>query len=111
MEITGIVGTLQENNTRSRLLAFRLSPNMKRLIEQAPDDELVVRLNDKYDYIASALEIQVWSADYARFKISEKLQIPVSERSEYIKKVVSIIKNSGLIDRAYSTTTHATLVP
>ncbi len=106
MEITGIVGTLQENNTRSRLLAFRLSPNMKRLIEQAPDDELVVRLNDKYDYIASALEIQVWSADYARFKISEKLQIPVSERSEYITKVVSIIKNSGLIDRAYSTTTH-----
>ena len=106
MKITEIVGNLQENNTRVRLLAFRLSPNMTRLIEQAPNDELVVKLNDKYDYIASALQIQVRSADYARFKISEKLQIPVSQRSEYIKKVVSIIKNSGLIDRAYSTTTH-----
>lgn len=106
MKITEIVGNLHENNTRVRLLAFRLSPNMKRIIEQAPDDELVVKLNDKYDYIASALQIQVRSADYARFKISEKLQIPTSQRSEYIGKVTSIIKNSGLIDRAYSTSTH-----
>ena len=106
MKITGIVGKLGENNTRVRLLAFKPHPDMKRMIEQAPDDELVVKLNDKYDYIASALQIQIRNADYARFKMSEKLQIPVSQRSEYIKKIASIIKSSGLIDRAYSTLTH-----
>ncbi len=106
MKITGIVGKLGENNTRVRLLAFKPHPDMKRMIEQAPDDELVVKLNDKYDYIASALQIQIHSADYARFKINEKLQIPVSQRAEYIKTVASIIKSSSLIDRAYSTSTH-----
>ena len=106
MKITGIVEKLGENNTRVRLLAFKPHPDMKRMIEQAPDDELVVKLNDKYDYIASALQIQIRNADYARFKMSEKLQIPVSQRSEYIKKIASIIKSSGLIDRAYSTLTH-----
>ncbi len=106
MKITGIVGKLGENNTRVRLLAFKPHPDMKRMIEQAPDDELVVKLNDKYHYVASALQIQIRNADYARFKISEKLQIPVLQRSEYIKKIASIIKSSGLTDRAYSTLTH-----
>ena len=107
MKITGIVGKLGENNTRVRLLAFKPHPDMKRMIEQAPDDELVVKLNDKYDYIASALQIQILSADYTRFKINEKLQIPAEQRAEYIKTVASIIKSSSLIiDRAYSTLTH-----
>ena len=106
MEITGIVGKLGEHNNRTRLLAFKPIPEMKRLIEQAPDDELVVKLNDTYDYIASALQIQIRSTDYARFKISEKLQIPAKERVKYIKLVFSIIQQSGLIDNAYAENRH-----
>lgn len=109
MTITEIVGKLGENNTRSRLLAFTTSSEMKRLIEQASDDELVVRLDSKYDYIVSALQIQIHSADYPRFKIKENLQIPVSERAEYIKSVASIIQSNRLISRAYSTNTYKDL--
>ena len=82
---------------------------MKRLIEQASDDELVVKLDGKYDYIVSVLQIQIHSADYPRFKIKENLQIPVSERAEYIKSVASIIQSNGLISRAYSANTHKDL--
>ena len=109
MTITEIVGKLGENNTRSRLLAFKTPPEMKRLIEQASDDELVVKLDGKYDYIVSVLQIQIHSADYPRFKIKENLQIPVSERAEYIKSVASIIQSNGLISRAYSANTHKDL--
>jgi len=110
MRITDIVGKLGDNNTRARLLAFKnLSPEMKRLIEQAPNHELVVRANGKYDYIVSALGIRIHSADYARFKISERLQIEVAQRVEYIQTVISIIKRSRLVDRAYSAKTHENL--
>ena len=109
MTITEIVGKLGENNTRARLLAFKPSPEMKRLIEQTSDDELVVKLNDKYYYIVGALGIRIYTADYSRFKIKENLQIPVSERVEYIKSVASIIQSSGLVSRAYSADTHKDL--
>ena len=109
MRITEIVGKLGENNNRARLLAFKPHPDMKHLIEQAPDNELVVKLNDQYDYIVSTLHIQILSADYARFKINEKLQIPAAQRAKYIKTLVSIIKSSSLIDQSYSTSTHPEL--
>lgn len=109
MKITEIVGKLGENNNRARLLAFKPHPNIKHLIEQAPNDELVVKLNDQYDYIVSTLHIQILSADYARFKINEKLQIPAAQRAKYIKTLASIIKSSSLIDQAYSTSTHPEL--
>ena len=109
MTITEIAGKLGENNTRTRLLAFKTPPEMTRLIEQAPDDELVVKLDGKYDYIISALQIRIHSADYPRFKIKENLQIPASERAGYIQSVASIIQSSGLISRAYSANTHKDL--
>ena len=74
MTVTEIIGKLGENNTRARLLALKTSPEMKRLIEQTPDNELVVKLDGKYDYIVSALQIRIHSADYSRFKIKENLQ-------------------------------------
>ena len=107
MPITGIVGQLGEGNTRDRLLAFNLPAEMKSLIEQASNDELVVKVAGKYDYVVSALKIKIHNADYARFKIKEKLQIEAAQRAEYIKSVISIIKKeSRLVDRAYSTITH-----
>lgn len=106
MPITGIVGRLGENNTRDRLLAFKPSPEMHDLIEQAPNDELVVKVAEKYDYVVSALRIKIHNADYTRFKINEKLQIEAAQRVEYITSVASIIQESGLVGRAYSTKTH-----
>ena len=80
MPITEIVGQLGENDTRDRLLAFKPSDQVKHLIEQAPDDELVVKVAGKYDYVVSALKIKIHNADYARFKINEKLQIEAAQR-------------------------------
>lgn len=106
MTITEIVGKLGENNTRARLLAFKPSPEIKRLIEQAPDDELVVKLNDQYYYIVSALGIRIYTADYPRFKIKENLQIPTLERAEYVKSISAIVQKSGLVGPAYAENRH-----
>lgn len=106
MPITGTVGKLGDNDTRARLIALTSSTEMRFLIEHAPDDELVVKVDGKYDYIASALRIRIHTADYPRFKIKEKLQIEVAQRVEYITLVASITQRSGLVERAYSTKTH-----
>lgn len=106
MPITGIVGRLGENDTRDRLLAFKPPIKMKHLIEQAPNDELVVKVAGKYDYVVSALKIKIHAADYTRFKINEKLQIEAAQRVEYIKSIFSIIKRSGLIGPAYAENRH-----
>ena len=105
MPITGIVGQL--GTSRDRLLAFNNLPaEMKHLIEQAPNDELVVKVAGKYDYVVSALKIKIHNTDYDRFKIKERFQIEAAQRAKYIKSVASIIQSSGLVHRAYSTYTH-----
>ena len=109
MPITGVVGRLGENNMRARLLAFKPPVEMKHLIEQAPDNELVVKVGGKYDYVVSALKIKIHTVDYARFKINEKLQIEAAQRVEYIKSIFSIIEKSGLIGRAYAENRHKPL--
>ena len=109
MPITGIVGRLGENDTRARLLAFKPPAEMKQLIERAPNDELVVKVAGKYDYAVSALKIKIHNADYARFKINEKLQIEAAQRVEYIKSIFSIIKKSRLVGSAYAESKHKDL--
>ena len=109
MPITGIVGRLGENDARARLLAFKPPAEMKQLIEQAPNDELVVKVAGKYDYVVSALKIKIHNADYARFKINEKLQIEAAQRVDYIKSIFSIIQRSGLVDSAYAESKHKDL--
>ena len=106
MPITGIVGRLGENDTRARLLAYKSSPMMNHLIEQAPNNELVVKVAGKYDYVVSALKIKIHNADYARFKINEKLQIEAAQRVEYIKSIFLIIKKDGLVGPAYAENRH-----
>lgn len=44
MPITDIIGRLEENDTRARLLAYKSPAEMKQLIKQAPNDELVVKV-------------------------------------------------------------------
>ena len=43
MEITEIVGKLGEADRRERLLGYNLKPQLRQMIERAPDDELVVK--------------------------------------------------------------------
>ena len=110
MEITDIVGRLGDGNTRDRLLSYKPTAKIIALIKQAPDDEWVVRVGKNYDYIASALEIQILNADYNRFGIKNvNLQITPADRAKYIKSVVEIIRGSGLVNRSYSETTHSHL--
>ena len=95
MEITVIVGKLGEGDRRKRLLGYKLTPQMRQMIESAPDDELVVKTNGTYDYISSALKIKILNANYAHFGISERLQIATKQRAEYIKPIAEIIKKTG----------------
>ena len=107
MPITGIVGQLGAGNTRDRLLAFNLPAEMKSLIEHASNDELVVKVAGKYDYVIGALKIKIHNADYARFKIKkEKLQIEAAQRAKYIALVASIIQRNGLVGSAYAESRH-----
>ena len=107
MPITEIVGQLGKGDTRDRLLAFKPLAEMKSLIEQASNDELVVKVAGKYDYVISALKIKIHNADYARFNIKkEKLQIEAAQRAKYITSVASIIQRSGLVESAYAENRH-----
>ncbi|MBB1125611.1 Piwi domain-containing protein [Thiospirillum jenense] len=101
MKITSIVGQLGEPGRRERLLSFDLMPRMQKCVEEAPDSELVVKLNRQYDYVISALGINIRNKDHGTFNVSERLQIPPKKRAECIKAVVQLIQKIGIIGGAY----------
>lgn len=111
MEITEIVGKLGENNRRLQLTGQATTEAMKQIITQAADDALVVRLKGKYSYVADALTLQILNKDYARFDISEKLQIPSNQRAGYVQPIAKIVQKTGLVGSSYSTKSHADLFP
>ena len=88
MEITAIAGKLGEGNRRQRLLGYNLSAAMRRLIENAPPDELVITTNEKYDYVMSALGVRIYNKDYSRFGISERLQLSSLVRAKYMSPII-----------------------
>lgn len=102
MEITGVVGKLGESNRRERLLRYKLTPAMRRIIEQAGLDELVITTNEKYHYVVSALGVRIYNKDYPRFGISERLQIPSSERTKYVLPIAKILQDTGYVGSAYN---------
>ena len=104
MEITEIMGNLGEDGRREKLLQYTTSSAMQQRIENAPDDELVVKTKNRYDYISSVLKIKIHNKDYARFGISERLQIPTDQRVEIITLIADIIKKTGFVDSAYAST-------
>ncbi|MGI0480857.1 Piwi domain-containing protein [Geminocystis sp. CENA526] len=104
MTITSIVGKLGENNTRQRLLSYPLSAKMQDTINQADNDELVVKTENFYDYVVSALKIRVYNQDYDRLNVSEKLQITSEKRYEYVKEIFTLLKTTGLVFDNYSST-------
>ncbi|ANV85356.1 hypothetical protein AWQ21_13885 [Picosynechococcus sp. PCC 7003] len=104
-EVIKILGILGEGNRRQRLLTWVKEPTMKKLVEEAPDSELVVEIGNKkksYHYIISALRIRVLNQDYLRLGISEKLQIVSEERLKYIEPLFRILQSEGFLDKVYT---------
>ena len=102
MEITEIVGKLGEGDRRGKLLKYDTSSEMRQSIENAPDDELIVKTKNRYDYISSVLKIKIRNTDYARFGISERLQIPADQRVKIIGLIADVIKKTGFVNQAYA---------
>ena len=94
-QISEVVGELKDH--RVRLLSLTSRPEMEAILQQAPDQELIVEVSS-YEYIMSALHIIVRSSDYQRLGINPKiaqknLRIPPPLRSSIISRVQSKIGN------------------
>lgn len=102
MTITSVVGKLGEKNNRQRLLSYPLADKMRDIINQADDDELIVKTENFYDYVVSALKIRIYNQDYDQFGISEKLQITSKDRIKCLTPIIKLIKQTNLVDNAYA---------
>lgn len=109
-EITEVVGHLGEY--RDNLLHRTSRSEMRQLIEQASDDDLVVKVkqdyNSGYDYVASALHLIIRNQDFNRLNVDgnatlSALQIPPRERSQMVESIARILRGRGWIgERVYS---------
>jgi hypothetical protein len=107
-DIIKVVGTVGEH--RQRLIDLSQRAVMRKLIEAAPADSLVLRVESKgeqYDYAADALALVVTFETQRRFdvppaQVERALQINPSLRAQLVKIAADIAKNSGLLDAAYS---------
>lgn len=107
-EVIEIVGPLSEH--RKRLLKLTQRAEMQKIIEKAPNDELIVKvdgLREQYDYPTSALQIILRIQDMKRFKInsqnmSQALRIKPSLRADLIKKISHVAKTKNLIDDPFN---------
>lgn len=83
---------------------------MQDIIENASDDELVVRVlvgRYEYEYVASALRIIVTTEHFQRFGVSSQailnvLRMEPGKRAELVQQISKIGKEHGLIDDAYN---------
>lgn len=108
-EITEIAGPLKES--REWLAGITQRDEMRTMIDKAPDDELVVGVMTgrppAYDYIMSALKIVLRTKDLVRFKVSRKdaqktLRIEPQSRSELVKQISALLKERGLVEQAFN---------
>jgi len=103
-EIVEIVGRLSDH--RSRLEKWTTRDLMRKRIQEAPDDDLVMKVkasyNEGYDYISSVLQFVVRTMDYLRLNIDgqealSSLQIKPQLRSSIVQEIADTIANSNLI--------------
>ncbi|MFX1344119.1 MAG: Piwi domain-containing protein [Promethearchaeota archaeon] len=81
-KITGITGFLKDH--RERLLNIKVRELIKRKIQDAPDDEIVFSIDNKYDYVASSLHPIVTTKNAHYFNInSRKLMSSLTLSPEY----------------------------
>ncbi|BBC24228.1 Piwi domain-containing protein [Pseudanabaena sp. ABRG5-3] len=105
-EIAAITGRLIDH--RTRLLSLTKKEESKALINNAPDDELVVSVGkSRYDYISSALKIVLRLADCQRFNVDSQkalniLKIEPKLRSEIVSSIAEIAKQRNFIQNAYT---------
>jgi hypothetical protein len=114
-EITEIAGQLVDS--RKWLLTITQREEMQSLIENAPDDELVVGVlgprrdnavaPTTYNYIVSALRIVLRSKDLARFRINRQaaqraLRIEPGRRADLIKGIADVVKKRKLVGAAFN---------
>jgi len=110
-EITEVIGNLGKH--RERLLALTTRKEMEDMIENAPDEELVIGVKvgpNIYEYIVSALKIIVRTEDFVRLNIDPKralkaLRIEPRKRYMLIKTISEIARSKGLIGNAYISNT------
>jgi hypothetical protein len=114
-EISKVLGPLKDH--RDRLVALAQRDTMREQIAQSPDETLVVRVQVAYqdfDYVSTALRLLVRVEDAEKFDIKPQmveraLSLQPAMRAQMIKVVSDIVKNAGLIDKAYSTVEHVAL--
>ncbi|OQY47022.1 MAG: hypothetical protein B6242_05925 [Anaerolineaceae bacterium 4572_78] len=97
-EIIKIVGTVAEHS--ERLLHSSRDPKMQRLIQQAADDELVVKIKTgqkEYDYVASALKIVLKFEYLSRFgldsqQVVKQIRLSPHDRYKLVHEISQSIK-------------------
>jgi len=112
-KIIDVVGTVKKH--RTRLLTTSRSEEIKEIIENASDDELVVKIQagqNEYDYVVSALNVILTMGDLSKFgvdprKASNALRIAPSLRHEIITEVSKVLKKDGITP--YNSKTHPQL--
>ena len=109
-EIEKEVGPISAH--RQRLLAFKPKEAIQEAIQDAADDELVVTIStgrNTYDYPISALRITPSYDQLACFGIKvktaqEEARIAPQKRAGLIKKLADVIKSSGYVEAALTST-------
>lgn len=106
--IIKIVGELK--GQRERLIGLSQRQAMRDILQAAPDETLVLRVESKgeqYDYAANALMLLVTLDTARRFdvvpdQVERATQINPSLRAQLVKIAADIIKEAGLLDNAFS---------
>lgn len=101
-EIVNAVGSLAEH--KSRLLDISSDENIRKIIEQAPTEELIVKIQtgqSTYDYVLSALNPILRMGDLHRFGVNSQramnaFRLAPDSRNRIVKEVAKAIKSDGL---------------
>jgi hypothetical protein len=113
--ITAISGVMAQH--RPRLLELTKRDVMRHLLQTAPDDEVVVKVQsgmNEYEYTASALNILIRPQepdDWQRFTITpdhayKAMRLRPDIRANLVKVVSDVLKHKGIVGNAYNSRTH-----
>lgn len=105
IRVMGLVG-----DRRDKLMAATRKPALQKVIERAPDDELVVKVavgRRQSEFPASALAPLIRPSDFPLFGINTTtanaaLRPDPVKRSQMVKALSDIAKDAGILDRAYN---------
>lgn len=115
--ITAIRGVVAQH--RARLIGLSKREVMQTLIQNAPDEEVVVSVSvgaQEYDYVASALTVVVGTqeGDFERFGIPtaqayKLIRLAPHVRASLVKALSDVLKADGIVGNAYNAHTHEKL--